>query len=77
MVERELEEAVTVPVYGGQAALVRARDKTAFGKRMLLPGATGVLPEQATCVHPCDSSGPRLAVMVQNLCRSCSLLLCA
>ena len=43
VVERELEEAVTLPVYGSQAALVRARDKTTLGKRVLLPGATPML----------------------------------
>lgn len=42
--ERELEEAVTMPVYGSQAAMVRAREKTTLGKTALLPGAAAVLP---------------------------------
>lgn len=45
VVERELEEAVTLPVYGSQAALVRARDKTTLGKLALLPGAAAALPK--------------------------------
>ena len=50
VVERELEEAVTLPVYGSQAALVRARDKTTLGKTALLPGAAAAL---LSCIHQC------------------------
>ena len=53
MVERELEEAVTVPVYGSQAALVRARDKNTLGKTALLPGAAAVLLNEVICMHQC------------------------
>ncbi len=39
MVDCELEEPLTVPVYASQAALVLAADKTTVGKRALHAGA--------------------------------------
>lgn len=44
VVDRELGEAVTVPVYGSQAALVQGASDTTCGKRTLQPGAPGLSP---------------------------------
>ena len=53
-----------MPVYGSQAALVRARDKTTLGKTALLPGAAAVLPKCIESTNMPISVGKECAAAV-------------